>query len=153
MELKFNNKQSVKKVSTILHILMMLAIVPIGLYYLSYQGHNKMLEMGIWLVLIVVVVLYYIGGYCYVDVEITKAKVDIKFYNLFPFWREYRRIVLPIEKLKYIKVRSGLGFIGASLLVCGRIKGRLAMFPTVGLSACSQQQINELKKYANEISK
>lgn len=132
---------------------MMLAIVPIGLYYLSYQGHNKMLEMGIWLVLIVVVVLYYIGGYCYVDVEITKAKVDIKFYNLFPFWREYRRIVLPIEKLKYIKVRSGLGFIGASLLVCGRIKGRLAMFPTVGLSACSQQQINELKKYANEISK
>lgn len=153
MIVKFNNSNRAKKISTVLRIVVMLAIVPIGLNYLWFETADKMLEMWLWLFLIVVVVAYYLGGFYYVEVDATAVRLDVKYYNLFPFWREYKRIIIPIERLKYVKVRKGLGSLGAGLLICGRIKGRVAMFPTVGLSACSQQQILDLKQYATTVSK
>ncbi|MBR8537559.1 hypothetical protein KDU71_18460 [Carboxylicivirga sediminis] len=152
MTIKFDNKGRAKKVSNVLRIIVMLAIVPIGVNYLWIETTDKMVEMFMWLFLIVIIALYYTGGFCYVEVDVTPAKLDVKYYNLFPFWREYKRIVIPVERIKYVKVRRGLGRFGAGLLICGRIKGRLAMFPSVGLSACSQKQIEELKVYAASFS-
>ncbi|MBS2210484.1 hypothetical protein KEM09_03680 [Carboxylicivirga mesophila] len=152
MTIKFDNKDRAKKVSNVLRIIVMLAIVPIGINYLWIETTDKMVEMFMWLFLIVIIALYYTGGFCYVEVDASPAKLDVKYYNLFPFWREYKRIVIPVERIKYVKVRKGLGRFGAGLLICGRIKGRLAMFPSVGLSACSQKQIEELKVYAASFS-
>jgi len=153
MTLKIDNKEKAKRVSTLLRVLVMVAIVPIGLNYLWVETTDKMVEMAMWLFLIIVIVLYYLGGYCYVEVEGNERLLDIKYYNLFPFWREYKRIVLPIERIKYVKVSKGLGFIGAGLQVCGRVKGRMAIFPSVGLSACDKTMVNELKNYVSEVSK
>lgn len=153
MTVKFDNKKRAKEVSTVLRIIVMLAIVPIGVNYLWIETTDKMIEMVMWLFLIVIIALYYMGGFCYIELEATAAKLDVKYYNLFPFWREYKRIVIPVERIRYVKVRKGLGSFGAGLLICGRIKGRIAMFPTVGLSACGQKQIQELKDYAAAVSK
>ncbi|WP_439184022.1 hypothetical protein [Carboxylicivirga taeanensis] len=153
MTLKFNNRTRAKKYSTVLRIIVMLAILPIGLNYLWIETSDKFVEMAIWLFLIFIIAMYYLSGFCYVEAEATPQKLDVKYYNLFPFWREYKRIVIPVERIKYVKVRGGLGSFGAGLLICGRIKGRIAMFPTVGLSACSKKQIQELKDYAATVSK
>ncbi len=153
MTLKFDNSKRAKKITTILRVIVMLAIVPIGLNYLWFETTDKMLEMWMWLFLIFVIVAYYLGGFCYVEVDATEVKLEVKYYNLFPFWREYKRIVIPIERLKYVKVRKGLASLGSGLVICGRIKGRVAMFPTVGLSACTKQQIEELNAYAATVSK
>ncbi|MCT4587961.1 MAG: hypothetical protein N4A71_09080 [Carboxylicivirga sp.] len=152
MKLKFNNKEKAKRLSTVLRIIVMLAIVPIGVNYLWIETTDKMMEMLIWLFLIVIVVLYYIGGFCYVEVEASERLLDVKYYNLFPFWREYKRVVLPAERIKYVKVRKGLGVFGSGLIICGRVKGRIAMFPTIGLSALSKKDIELLQSYAKEIS-
>lgn len=152
MKLKFDNKEKAKRLSTVLRILVLLAIVPIGINYLWLETSDKMIEMLIWLFLILVIVLYYLGGFCYVEVEGNERLLDVKYYNLFPFWREYKRIVLPHERIKYVKVRRGIGVLGSGLIICGRVKGRIAMFPTVGLSACNKKDIELLKSYANQIS-
>lgn len=153
MTLKFDNKDKAKKVSTFLRIIVMLAIVPIAVNYLWIETNNKMIEMALWLFLIVIIVLYYIGGFCYVEVEANELKLDVKYYNLFPFWREYKRIVIPVERIKYVKVRKGIGILGVGLLICGRIKGRLAVFPRVGLSAVDKINVEELRKYAAVVTK
>ncbi len=153
MDIKFDNKKEARRVSTILRILVMLAIVPIGINYLWIETSDKMVEMAIWLFLIIVIALYYTGGFCYVEVEGNAAKLDVKYYSLFPFWREYKRIVIPVDRIKSVKVRAGLGNVGAALLICGRIKGRIATFPAVGLSACHKQHISALKEYAAHLSK
>ncbi|WP_430813246.1 hypothetical protein [Carboxylicivirga sp. RSCT41] len=153
MTVKFDNKEKARKVSTFLRILVMLTIVPIAVNYLWIETNDKMVEMILWLFLIVVVVLYYIGGFCYVEVECNASKLDVKYYNLFPFWREYKRIIIPVERIKYVKVKNGLGILGSGLLICGRIKGRIAVFPRVGLSAVGKAHIEELRKYATAITK
>ncbi|MBK3517649.1 hypothetical protein [Carboxylicivirga marina] len=153
MTIKFDNKNRAKRISTTLRIIVMIAIVAIGANYLWFETRDKTIEMLLWIFLIAIVVLYYIGGFCYVEVEGDQSKLDVKYYNLFPFWREYKRIMIPVDRIKYVKVRGGLGIVGAGLLICGRIKGRIAMFPTVGLSAVDKKQLIELRRYAAIVSK
>ncbi|TRX70855.1 hypothetical protein [Carboxylicivirga sp. M1479] len=153
MEIRFDNKKRAKSISNVLSLVVMLVILAIGLNYLWFETTDKAIEVSLWLALVVIIVLYYIGGFCYVEFMGNDSKLEVKYYNLFPFWREYKRIVLPIERLKSMKVRAGLGILGRGLSIYGRISGRLAMFPTVGLSALSKSQLDELKQYAASVSK
>ncbi len=150
---KFSNKSRIKPIGLFLSFLLMLAIAGLASFYLWFSYLNKSIEVSLWLYFIFIATFFYFGGFCYVEVDLSLARLDIKYYNLFPLWRQYKRILLPVDKLKSLKVRSGLGFVGVSLVICGRIKGRLATFPTVGLSACSKQQKNELKMFAVELKK
>ena len=153
MNVKFSNKNRVKPIGLLLSFLLMLAVAGLACFYLWFSHLSKSGEAALWLYFIFISVFFYFGGFCYVEVDLSPARLDVKYYNLFPFWRQYKRILLPADKLKFLKVRGGLGFAGAGLLICGRIKGRLATYPTVGLSACSRKQINELKMFAVELQK
>ena len=153
MTIDLENKSRALRVSNILKVVVMLAISPVAINYLWLETQDKMIEMFIWLLPISVIVLYYIGGFCYVEVRGTETQLDVKYYSLFPFWREYKRVVLPLERIKYIKVRNGMAGLGSGLVICARVQGRIAVYPLIGLSACSRSQINQLKEYAAFISK
>ena len=153
MTIKFSNKNRVKPIGLFLSFLMMISVAGLASYYLWFSELGKSVEVALWLYFIFVSVFFYFGGYYYVEVEIGAAKVDVKYYNLFPFWRQYKRIMIPLDKLKYVKVRSGFGSFGASLVICGRLKGRIAMYPTVGLNACKREQVQLLKEFSKKYPK
>jgi len=151
MSVKFNNKNRVKPIGLLLSFLLMLAVAGLASYYLWFNHLNKTIEASLWMYFVFISTFFYFGGFCYVEVEISSKTFDVKYYNLFPFWRQYKRILLPLDKVKHIKVRSGLCFVGSGILISGRIKGRLATYPTVGLSACTAKQRKQLKQFALEL--
>jgi len=153
ISVEFSNKNRVKPIGLILSFLLMLAVAGLASFYLWFSHFNKSIEVSLWLYFIFISTFFYFGGFYYIEMDLNSSRIDIKYYNLFPLWRQYKRIILPVEKIKYLKVRFGLGFVGAGLVICGRIKGRLATYPTVGLSACSRSQIRELKQYAAQFQK
>jgi len=128
----------------------MLAVAGLASFYLWFSHLGKAIEVALWLYFIFISTFFYFGGFCYVEVELNAARIDIKYYNLFPFWRQYKRIMLPVEKVKSLRVRSGLRFVGVGLEISARVKGRLATYPSVGLSACSRQQVKELKSFSSQ---
>nr|WP_321405548.1 hypothetical protein [uncultured Carboxylicivirga sp.] len=153
MTIKFNNKKQVGLRGMILALMVLIALGLVAGNYLIIEPRNITLELILWGVLLVAIAVYYFGGFYYVDVELTAEKIDIKFYRLFPFGRQYKRILIPVEKVKKIKLSKGLGGLGRSLKIEGSIQGRHAIFPSVGIAACDKTQINELKKYIDFINK
>lgn len=153
MQVKFNNKKQVSGWGVFLTLLALLAVGMLGSYYLLVDNRIQSVELGLWAFFLIVAVLYSFGGFAYVDMDLNDQKVDIKFYKLLPIGRQYKRIMLPVNKVKSIKVKNGLGVIGRRLDVTGRLKGREALFPSVGLAACNKGQIQQLKKYTELLKK
>ncbi|MCU4175699.1 hypothetical protein [Carboxylicivirga sp. N1Y90] len=151
MNLQFNNKKQVSPVGLLLSFIFLSAVVCIGLYYLILDERIQSLEIGAWIYLLLSGLVFYFGGFCYVEVEASEQRIDVKYYNLFPFGRQYKRILLPVDKIKKIKLAKGIGPIGRRLVISGVVNGRLALFPSVGLGACNAQQIDKLNAYIKSI--
>ena len=64
--------------------------------------------------------------------------------------REYKRILLPLTKIKRIKVTNGIGALGAKLVVYAKANGFETKYPSVALSACSLSQIKAIKSAINQ---
>nr|WP_319401443.1 hypothetical protein [uncultured Carboxylicivirga sp.] len=148
----FNNKKQVGSRSIWLTLLVLIALGLVAGYYLLVDNRDTNWEFGLWAFLVVTLLFFYFGGFYYVEANLTAEKIDIKYYNLFPFGRQYKRILVPTDKVKKIKVKNGLGNLGRKLVIEGVIQGRYALFPSVGLSACNKEQIQELRKFIKRLN-
>ena len=153
MQVKFNNKKQVSGWGLFLTLLALVAMGMLGSYYLFVDNRIQSIELSLWAFFIVIALLYTYGGFAYLDVDLTEEKVDVKFYKLIPIGRAYKRIMLPVNKIQSIKVANGIGVIGRRLVVTGRLKGRTALFPSVGLAACNKEQVEQLRKYTELLDK
>lgn len=153
MKVQFNNKKQVASWGVFLTFLFIAALSLLGGYYLLVEVRQQSIELILWGFFLVTGLVFYFGGFCYVDVDLSPQKIDVKFYKLFPLGRQYKRILLPMEKLKKMKVVGGLGVVGRRLLIEGSLKGRKALFPSVGLAACNRKQIKEITSFVESINK
>ncbi len=153
MDIQFNNKKQVGSWSLYLALLVLIALGAISVNYLLFDVRNQILDIALWGFLVLSVVLFYFGGFNYVDLALSAEKVDIKYYNLFPFGRQYNRILVPTDKIKKIKMNRGLGVIGRKLAIEGIIQGRHALFPSVGLAACTKQQLQQIQLFIDTFNK
>lgn len=153
MDIHFNNKNQVGSWSLYLALLVLIALGAVAANYLLIEVRNQTLDISLWGFLVFSVVLFYFGGFNYVDIALSAEKVDVKFYNLFPLGRQYNRILVPTEKIKKIKVNKGLGIIGRKLKIEGTIQGRHALFPSVGLAACTRQQLQQIQLFIDTLNK
>lgn len=153
MIVKFNNKKQVSPWGLFLSFLFMVSLALLGSYYIFLETRIQPLEVGLWLFFLASVILFYFGGFCYVDVDLSLQKIDVKYYKLFPFGRQYKRILLPLDKIKSIKIGKGIGPIGRRFIINGVVKGKLALYPSVGLAACSAKQVKELEAFITEFNR
>lgn len=153
MTVLFNNKNQVGPWGLFLTFLFILALGLLGGYYLMVDVRKQSLELASWGFFLLSGLLFYFGGFCYVDMDLSPQKIDIKFYKLFPLGRQYKRILIPVEKVNKIKLVKGLGPIGRKLVIRGAIKGQQALFPAVGLAACNVKQIKELTLFIDNFNK
>ncbi len=153
MTVKFNNKKQVSPWGLFLSFLFMVSLGLLGSYYIFLETRIQTIEVGLWLFFLACSILFYFGGFYYVDMDLSLQKVDVKYYRLFPFGRQYKRILLPVDKIKSIKVGKGLGLIGRRFILSGVVKGKLALYPSVGLAACSSKQVKEINAFITEFNR
>lgn len=86
---------------------------------------------------VVVIYVFWFGGYDYAMMTLTSSNVEIKYYSLIPFGREYRVIRLKTVEIDHVVLKKGFLGIGSSLIIFQKSGKGLAKYPRVGLSAFS----------------
>ncbi len=146
-----NNKKTASGTGMLMALLTVLALGMLVVFYLFLPTDNLVLHISLWVFLVLVLLVFNLGGFCYVDLSTENASLDIKYYNLFPFGRKYKRILLPLTKIETLKITSGLGTIGRKLVVVAKNNGQAAKYPKVGLAACDTAYIIELKALVDKL--
>jgi len=147
-----NNKKQVKSKGLILGFVLMVATAALAGYYFFREQQFLGLEIFLWLSFVLVVALFKWGGFCYVEVEIEKNNLDVKYYNLFPIGRKYERILIPTKKISQVKIAPGILSIGRRLILTRKSKGQQINYPAVGLAAFNKGQVDKLVKLLNQLS-
>ncbi len=144
------NQSRAKVMGVVLTLACLVSMVLLAVYHMYFDRHSTTLALSLWGVMLGLIVLFYAGGFYFVDVKVDNVSVDIKYYSLFPIGREYKRILLPLTKIKRIKVTNGIGALGAKLVVYAKANGFETKYPSVALSACSLSQIKAIKSAINQ---
>ncbi len=147
-----SNKKQVKSIGLALGFLLLVVTSALASYYFFREQQMLNLEIALWISFVLVVVLFKWGGFCYVEVEIDNTNVDVKYYDLFPIGRKFKRILIPIAKISQVKIAPGLAFIGRRLVITRKSKGHKIAYPAVGLAAFNNDQMNRLVKMIQQIS-
>ncbi len=84
MHVQFNNKKQVSTWGLFLTLLFLIALGLLGGYYLIMEDRQQSVELALWGFLLLSVLVFYFGGFCYVEVDLSEQKLDVKYYRLFP---------------------------------------------------------------------
>ena len=147
-----NNKNQVKSTGLILGFLLLVVTAALGGYYFLREQQLISLEVTLWLCFVLVGVLFKWGGFCYVEVAIEKNNLDVKYYDLFPIGRKYKRILIPTKKISQAKIAPGFFSIGRRLILTRKSKGQQINYPAVGLAAYNKEQVDKLGKLLNQLN-
>lgn len=148
-----SNKKQVKSIGMVLGLIFLVTIVALGLYYFYLDDLGIYTGIVLWCCLALVLALFKWGGFCYVEVSVEKGNLDVKYYDLFPVGRKYKRILVPVNKISQLKIARGLFAIGRRLMITRKSRGQQINYPAVGLAAFNRDQINQLEKlFRNNIN-
>ena len=141
-----NNKIASGRIATIFSVswLVILIIMAFSLFFdffgVGYMGLAVMVILSALLSL-----LYAIGGFCYVEVEVENSSLCIKYYNLIPLGRKYKMYRIPVKNLIDIKEKKYI--ISSFLHIYEKSKKGTAKYPAIGISAMSNSQRKQLIAY------
>lgn len=147
-----NNRKTASKIQLIFTLLI---VSLTALWVCSLTVRDLMLPALQWssgvLDAIVLYVFMY-GGYFYFDIGQNDDAIEIKYYNTFPFSREFKMYRIPISA--YVKYETeGMKFFKRKLYLFQMSASQLAKYPPIFISAFSSRDDNELSVFFNGLKK
>ena len=139
-----NNKITSQRFTTFFPIIW-LVIATITAFLLFFDfGYGYLFPVILCSLLIIITLLYGIGGFYYVDINVDNSVLNLKNYNLFPLGRKYKMYRIPINRLSNVKVKKYLGGLFSFINIYERSKKGESKYPAVGISAMTASQRKQL---------
>ncbi len=104
------------------------------------------LQLSSGILMGVVLYLFMYGGYYYFDIEKQDGHFFIKFYNTFPFSREFKMFQVPISSFIKYEI-EGSEFYRRKLLLFQMSSSQMAKYPPIFISAFSAQDNIAFKSF------
>lgn len=99
----------------------------------------------------VVLLLYFMGGgFYYVELSKSDDHFEIKFYNSFPFSREFKMYRVPVSAFIKYEI-GGLHFYRRKLFLFQMSASQLAKYPPIYVTAFSRKDKKELKLFFDSL--
>ena len=78
------------------------------------------------------------GGYFYFDIEEKDKHIEVKFYNTFPFTREFKMFRIPVSSFVKYQI-EGSKFYRRKLILFQKQGPQMAKYPPIMVSAFSKE--------------
>ena len=136
-KLKFmDNKKSSQKVSIVLASSWLTALTIFVVPFFIDFKNDGLLQVIAGVLIVLIFVMFLIGGFFYVDIDVeNNSTLSIKHYNLFPLWRKFKMIKIPLKRLYRIEVKSYFLEIFTFVYIYEEAKKGIARYPGIGFSA------------------
>lgn len=148
-----NNKQNAGRTTRFFGIIWIVTLALLVVSLVWDLGIGQIPQVAMVLVLILSAVIFYTGGFFYVEIEPEPGSFRVKHYNLFPFWQEFKVYQIPLERYHKYEIKKAAGGLFSWLLLFEQTSRGLARYPGIGLSALSAAQLKTITDYLESIRK
>lgn len=93
----------------------------------------------------------FLMDYHYVHVGVEKEKLVLKYYSLRSFAGKRKSVEIPITGFAKFEIEKKMMGMVPYLILYQRIKGKVAKYPPISISAYTIEQISELKALLNKL--
>ncbi|NPA36573.1 MAG: hypothetical protein GXO47_06965 [Chlorobi bacterium] len=149
---QIDNSKQARKISYIFSVTIIILMIILGAYYVfDIELTDKELMMPLTTLLGLIIIAYRFGGFENISVEFGDDNLEIKYYRLFPFDRDFNRLVIPVELLGDYKIQKGIGSLFSYLILYQNRAGAMAQYPPIGLSATTSEFRSKLLSGLNNL--
>ena len=141
-----NNRKTAGKIQLIFTGLVLLLV---GLWTCSLTVEVLKLTWLQWSsgVLAALVVYWFMsGGFFYFEIDIADKHIEVKFYNSFPFTREFQMFRIPVSSFIKYEI-EGSGLYRRRLILFQMSASQLAKYPPIYITAFSKKDNVELQTF------
>ncbi|SMO33871.1 hypothetical protein SAMN06265379_101130 [Saccharicrinis carchari] len=92
------------------------------------------------------------GGYFYFEILEKDKHIEIKYYNSFPFSREFKMFRIPVSAFVKYQIQGSL-FFRRKLFVFQKQGAQMAKYPPIMVSAFSRENNEALHKFFAKVKK
>ncbi len=96
--------------------------------------------------LVLVLIIFYTGGFFFIRAEKKESVLEIKYYNLFPVGRKFQAMQVPLKQFHHYEIKESFGGWFRWMILFQEMRGGIAKFPRVGLSAVGRSTLKELEE-------
>jgi hypothetical protein len=138
--MKIDNLKRANRHGVFFSLLASLIILMLAAFFFVEALQTEMrFFWGLVMIGVIVMYVFWFGGYDYVMMTLTPSTIEIKYYSLIPIGREYRVIRLKTDEVDHVVLRKGFLGVGNSLIIFQKSAKGLAKYPRVGLNAFSME--------------
>ncbi len=148
-----NNKKNAGIITRFFATTWLLTLIMLVVSLLWEIGLGQIAQIGLIVFLLLSAIVFYAGGFFYLEFEVSKSKLIIKHYNLFPFWREFKVYQIPIDRYSKYQVKSYFGGLFSWIYIYEQTNRGLAKYPAIGTSALSATLLKSFTDYLESIKK
>lgn len=92
------------------------------------------------------------GGYFYFDLEEKDKHIELKFYNTFPFTRQFKMFRIPISSFVKYEI-DGSEYYKRKLFLYQKQGKQMAKYPPIMVTAFSKENNEALRKFFAKVKK
>ncbi len=146
-----NNRKTAGRLQLLLTLLVLgfLALWICSLTIRTLMSNVYQYSFGILLLLSL---LYFmLAGIYYVEIDLEEDVLNFKFYNAFPFSREFKMYRIP--KAAFVKFElSGMLFFRRKMTLFQMTSNQLSKYPPILITAFSSSDLDKLNGFMNGLS-
>ncbi|WP_282038912.1 hypothetical protein [Saccharicrinis aurantiacus] len=148
-----NNRKTAGKIQLVL-TLVIIGLLALWICSITMQSLASIENLqSISMLLLIVVVLYFLlGGFYYVELEHEDDVINVKFYNSFPFSREFKMYRIPVSALISYEI-TGNAFFQQKLVLFQMTSNQASKYPPIYITAMSAKDKAKLFAFLNELVK
>ncbi len=140
------NKKESSRSLMIFSLSWMILIVTFAITFFISGPLPSWVRPTLIIALVLVVIIFYTGGFFYLRAEKKEDVLEIKYYNLFPVGRMFQAMQVPLKQFHHYEIKNSFGGWFKWLVIFQEMRGGVAKFPNVGLSAVSRSTLKELEE-------
>ncbi len=106
----------------------------------------SVIQWGSGILAILLLIFFIAGGYYYIELSAEKEFIEIKFYNIFPFAREFKMYRIPVSSFIKYEIK-GSRFYKQKLIMYQMSSSQLAKYPPVYIAAFSNNDLRNLESF------
>ncbi len=146
-----NNRKTAGRIQLVLTILILLFLALWISTLTLFSFGSSVYQYGSGILFFGILFYFMMGGMYYVEVEQDNGMVHFKFYNSFPFSREFKMYQIPQSAFVKIEL-SGLKWFRRKMTLFQTTSNQLSKYPPILITAFTQKDIDALNHFLNGLS-
>lgn len=142
--MKFNTRSNTIKAKFLLIRVPLILVLTVLVLRMFDVISNPRILIGFALLFVLSLASTIIFRLHYLEVEISKKVLDIKYYHIFPLIREYQHIEINIENLVKVEIKKHLAGLVRVLVLSVKTENGIASFPEIPIILLKRNEQAEL---------